>query len=116
VPTRSILALSLLVGVQSVWINPVAVAADLRALACCTHDCDGPVSVPSARQCCGVALASSGPAEGPVARTVPQPAVLALPVLGASPSSAGPADPTSGAVPYAGAGPPLFLAQQRLLI
>jgi len=111
-----VVALALLLGVQTAYANPAVVAAELRALSCCAGHCDGPVSLPSARDCCGLTATTSGPAEGPVAPGVP--ALTAAAVMGAS-SALAPGTPTwvtADRLLVAGSGPPVFLAQRHLLI
>ncbi len=113
---RLILVLALLLGVQTAYANPAVVAAELRALSCCARHCDGPVSLPSARSCCGLTATTSGPAEGPVAPGVPW---LAAAIVTGPSSALAPAAPTwvpADTLLVTGSGPPVFLAHRHLLI
>jgi hypothetical protein len=112
--TRPLLALALLVGVQTVYANPAVVAAELRAMSCCGH-CPQPVSLPSARSCCGVTAVTSGPAAVSASKTaVPlSPATLPLAVV-VQPVSITRAPVTL--VQPTGSGPPTFLEQRHLLL
>src|SRR5262245_41615314 len=80
---RPVLALALLVGVQTAYTNPAVVAAELRAMSCCGH-CPHPASLPSARSCCGVTAVTSGPATVSASRTAAPlgPTALLLAVVG----------------------------------
>src|SRR5215468_11185690 len=64
-----VFTLILALGVQTAYVNPGVAAAELRAVSCCTHNCHEPVSLPSARDCCGLTAVTSGPAEAPVAHS-----------------------------------------------
>ena len=110
---RPLLALALLVGVQTAYTNPAVVAAELRAMSCCGH-CPKPVSLPSARNCCGVTAVTSGPAAISASRTAAPlaPAAVALAVV-AQPV---PAWPPATLVQPTGSGPPTFLEQRHLLL
>jgi hypothetical protein len=111
-----LVTLALALGVQTSYVNPTAVSAELRALSCCARHCDGPVSVPSSRSCCGLTGLPSGPAEtsraqmpGPIAPLWWLPAT-ALPT---------PARRDRGmlyGVQARGSGPPTFLEQRHLLL
>lgn len=108
--------LILALGVQTAYVNPVVAAAELRAVACCTHNCQEPVSLPLARSCCGVKAVTSGPAEHPVT-----PSVAPLTVASAMPSSSTATPPApmrvlTRLVPVAASGPPTFLEQRHLLL
>lgn len=112
----SVLALIFALGVQSVYVNPGVAAAELRAMACCAGHCDGPLSLPKSRDCCGLTVAASGPAESP---TAPAPApTMAITLLPPSSSLAAPAPDAArlDVVQLAGSGPPTFLAQRHLLL
>jgi hypothetical protein len=110
------LLLAASLAVQSAYVNPGVAVAEVRAMACCAHRCDEPLSLPNARGCCQVTAVASGPAERPVspgighAVTSASLAPVALPV---------PVARTSAPVPLArdhGTGPPTYLAQRHLLI
>src|SRR5258707_1986786 len=107
--------LILALGVQTAYANPGVVAAELRAVACCTHNCQEPVSLPSARTCCGLTAVASGPVEPPVAQSAgPRTMALAMP---SSTTAAPPAPMQAPArhAPVAGSGPAAFLLQRYLL-
>jgi len=111
-----ILLLALALGVQTAYANPGVVAAELRAMTCCAHHCDEPVSLPGARDCCGLTMAASGPAEAPA--PVALPALTPVALLGSCPAPAivALASTTLDVVCHAGSGPPAFLAHRHLLI
>lgn len=111
----SVLSLIFALGVQSAYVNPGVAAAELRAMACCAGHCDGPLSLPKSRDCCGLTVAASGPAESP---TAPAPApTMAITLLAPSTSLAAPPDAARpDVVQLAGSGPPTFLAQRHLLL
>jgi len=104
----------LALAVQSSYANPVAMSAELRALACCARHCDKPMPAPSSRSCCGLTAVPSGPAETPA----PQPdgAVAPLVSLPAStPLVPAERDPLALLdVRPTGSGPPTFLEQRHL--
>lgn len=111
------LLLAAALAVQSAYVNPSVALAEVRALACCAHNCDDePLSLPSVRGCCQVTAVASGPAEQPgtagigVAATSVLVSPLALPVVRARSSA------VVLAVPASGTGPPAYLAHQHLLI
>ena len=114
-PAHWVLTLALLLGVQTAYVNPAVAAAELRAMACCRHNCQEPVSLPSARGCCKLTATASGPAErtatpsvGPLTQTSAIPSSMtALPV---------PLLAVTRFVPVAGSDPPTFLAQRHLLL
>ena len=111
-----VFTLILALGVQTAYVNPGVAAAEMRAVACCTHNCQEPVSLPSARGCCGLTAVTSGPAEAPVAHSE---APLAMAVAIVSSTTATPAAPIRGLarlVPVAGSAPPTFLEQRHLLL
>jgi hypothetical protein len=115
-PAHWVFTLILLLGVQTAYVNPAVAAAELRAMACCKHNCQGPVSLPSARGCCKLTATASGPAE----RTA-TPSVGPLTVTSAVPSGTAATPPVSleavtRFVPVAGSDPPTFLAQRHLLL
>ena len=103
-------------GVQNTYVNPGVAAAELRALACCAHDCDEPVSLPGARKCCGLTLAASGPAELRVAQDVGCPLVMGPPVARTTVASTRAERIAPDALQVAGTGPPTFLEQRHLLL
>jgi hypothetical protein len=111
-----ILLLALALGVQIAYANPGVVAAEFRAMTCCAHHCDEPLSLPTARDCCGLTVAASGPAEAPLTGALAAPTAIALaapslaPALLASPQS------RVDVVRLAGSGPPAFLTHRHLLI
>jgi len=107
------LALALVVGVQTVYANPRVEAAELRALSCCGH-CREPLSLPSARSCCGVTAVTSGPAVASASHTAapigPTTAPLAVAV------QPKPILARATLVQPTGSGPPTFLEQRHLLL
>jgi hypothetical protein len=112
-PARLLLALALMVGVQTVYANPAVEAAELRALSCCGH-CPEPVSLPSARSCCGVTAVTSGPAEAPASRPAAPFGTTTAPlavVVRPAPNWA-----RATLVQPTGSGPPTFLEQRHLLL
>jgi hypothetical protein len=115
-PHRLILVLALGLGVQTTYANPGVVAAELRAMSCCAQDCDAPLSLPSARSCCGLTAMASGPAEGPAAPTAPSLAPAALAGSSGVSVPVAPAWVPADVLRPAGSGPPAFLAHRHLLI
>jgi hypothetical protein len=115
-PHRLILVLALGLGVQTTYANPGVVAAELRAMSCCAQDCDAPLSLPSARSCCGVTATASGPAEGPAAPSAPPLAPAALAESRGVSARVAPAWVRADVLRPAGSGPPAFLAHRHLLI
>jgi hypothetical protein len=111
-----LVALAVSLGVQTSYANPMAVSAELRAVSCCARHCDGPVSVPSSRTCCGVTGLVSGPAEVPRAQ-MPGP-ITPLVLLPATvlPTPARPDRGMLHVVQPRGSGPPTFLEQRHLLL
>jgi hypothetical protein len=108
---RILVALALLVGTRVVYAAPAEVAAELRAVSCCTQHTGQPSSVPAARKCCEVAssagaqAAMSAAPRVPPAQTMfaplpapPMPSVAALPAWRSAPERV-PRD-----------GPPLYLS------
>lgn len=110
----AILLLALALGVQTAYANPGVVAAELRAMACCAHHCDEPLSLPSARDCCGLTATTSGPAEAPLAAALP--ALTPVALVGSPSVPLAPARVPVDAIQPAGSGPPAFLAHRHLLI
>ncbi len=115
-PTRLLLALALLVGVQGSYVNPGVVAAELRALSCCAHDCDRPVPLPEARRCCGVTAMASGPAETPIAPAADTVAPILFTARCPVTAVQAPRRPAADAVRVGDTGPPTFLEQRHLLL
>jgi len=111
-----ILLLALALGVQTAYANPGVLAAELRAMTCCAHHCDEPLSLPGARDCCGLTMVASGPAEAPVPAALP--ALTPVAVLASREAPALFAPPTTplDVVWPAGSGPPAFLAHHHFLI
>ena len=108
--------LILALGVQTAYVNPGVAAAELRAIACCTHNCQEPVSLPSARTCCGLTAMPSGPAEEPVAQSV-APLTVALAMRsGTTAKPPAPMRALDRLVPVGASGPPTFLEQRHLLL
>jgi hypothetical protein len=114
-PARLLLVLILALGVQTAYANPAIAAAELRALSCCAGHCTEPLSLPSAKTCCGVTATASGPAEAPSAPGAAPLAPSGPPCLAAVTSPA-PVQARLDLMPLAGSGPPTFLAQRHLLI
>ena len=115
-PAHLMFMLILALGVQTAYVNPGVAAAELRAVACCTHNCPEPVSLPSARTCCGLKAVTSGPSEAPVAHSA---APLTIAVAIPSSTTAAPPVPMQALarlVPVAVSGPPTFLEQRHLLL
>src|SRR5262245_24457104 len=112
---RLVLVLILALGVQTAYVNPGVAAAELRAITCCTQHCNEPLSLPSAKTCCGVTAAASGPAEAPSAPAGTPLVPTASPCLSAVTSPA-PVQARLDLLPLAGSDPPTFLAQRHLLI
>ena len=110
------LALALLVGVQGAYVNPGVAAAELRAMACCAHNCDEPVSLPTARHCCGVTAVASGPAEAQTGHAVSPVPMLALRVPRIADTVPSSDRSIADTVHVGGAGPPTFLEQRHLLL
>lgn len=115
-PIRLILGLAVALGVQTTYANPGVLAAELRAMACCAHHCDEPLSLPSARDCCGLTATASGPAEAPVALGAPTFAAVMLAGAPAVSAALAPAWARIDVLRPAGSGPPAFLAHRHLLI
>jgi hypothetical protein len=111
-----LVAVAVALGVQTSYANPTAVSAELRALSCCARHCDGPVSVPSSRSCCGVTGLASGPAETPRAQ-MPGPVtpLVFLPATVLPTPARRDRGMLDGARPRA-SGPPTFLEQLHLLL
>jgi hypothetical protein len=108
--------LILALGVQTAYVNPGVAAAELRAVSCCAHNCQEPVSLPSARNCCGLTAVTSGPAEAPVPHSA---APLAMAVAIVSSTTVTPPAPMwalARLVPVASSSPPTFLEQRHLLL
>jgi hypothetical protein len=114
-PARLLLVLVLALGVQTAYVNPGVAAAELRAISCCTRHCNEPLSLPSARACCGLTATASGPAEAPSVPGGTPLAPAASPCLSAVASPA-PMQARLDLTPVAGSGPPTFLAQRHLLL
>jgi hypothetical protein len=112
-PARLLLALALAVGVQTAYANPTVAAAELRALSCCGR-CPEPVSLPTARTCCGVTAVTSGPAEvlGSQAAAPLGPTTALLAVV----TRPAPISVRATLVQPTGTGPPTFLEQRHLLL
>jgi len=112
-PARLLLVLALVVGVQTVYTNPWVEAAELRALSCCGH-CPEPLSLPSARSCCGVTAVTSGPAVASASHAPAPvgPTTAALAVAVQPP----PILARATLVHPTGSGPPTFLEQRHLLL
>jgi hypothetical protein len=115
-PSRFVLALALLVGVQGAYVNPGVAAAELRAMACCAHECDEPLSLPTARHCCGVTAVASGPAEAHTGQAVGPVAMLVLQAPRIADRLPTADHPIVDRGQVAGAGPPTFLEQRHLLL
>lgn len=111
-----ILLLALALGVQTAYANPGVVAAELRAMTCCAHHCDEPLSLPTARECCGLTMAASGPAESPAPAALSGLVRVATAAPSPGPAICAPARITLDVVCPAGSGPPPFLAHRHLLI
>jgi hypothetical protein len=115
-PALLIFMLILALGVQTAYVNPGVAAAELRAMSCCTHNCQEPVSLPSARACCKLMATTSGPAETTATRSAaPLSVAFAIP----SSTTASPPPPMRalvGLVPVTASGPPTFLEQRHLLL
>jgi hypothetical protein len=103
-------------GVQTTYANPGVVVAELRAMSCCAHHCDEPLSLPSARTCCGLTATASGPAEGPVVPGVPMLAPVAFTGAAGVLATVSPARERADVLWPAGSGPPAFLVHRHLLI
>jgi len=111
-----VFTLILALGVQTAYVNPGVAAAELRAVSCCTHNCHEPVSLPSARDCCGLTAVTSGPAEAPVAHSAAPQAIAVAIVSTTAASAAAPMLGLVRLVPVAGSAPPTFLEQRHLLL
>jgi hypothetical protein len=111
-----ILALALALGVQTTYADPGAAAAEVRAMTCCAHHCDHPLSPASARRCCGLTVAASGPAEGPISPRVPSLTAGVFTASPAAPALPAPIRAWADAMPAGGSGPPAFLFHRHLLI
>src|SRR4029453_3049789 len=96
--------------------TPGVVAPAPRAMTCCAHHCDEPLSLPSARDCCGVTMTASGPTEAPVTGALVAPTVLILSAPSLAPALLAPARSRVDVVRPAGSGPPAFLTHRHLLI
>jgi len=112
-PARLLLVLAFVVGVQTVYTNPWVEAAELRALSCCRH-CPEPLSLPSARSCCGVTAVTSGPAIASASHVPASmgPTTAPLTVAFQPP----PTWVRVTLVQPTGSGPPTFLEQRHLLL
>lgn len=115
-PIRLLLFLTLALGVQTTYVNPVVAAAEMRAMSCCAHHCDEPLSLPSARTCCQVTAVASGPAEGPVALSTAPLVTSAVVAAAGAFAPVLPAWLRTDLVRVAGSGPPTYLAQRHLLL
>jgi hypothetical protein len=111
-----ILLLALALGAQTTYANPGVVTAELRAMTCCAHHCDEPLSLPGARDCCGLTMAASGPAEAPAPATLPVLTPVAVLASCQGPALLALATTTLDVVCPAGSGPPAFLVHRHLLI
>jgi hypothetical protein len=111
-----ILLLALALGVQTAYANPGVVAAELRAMTCCAHHCDEPLSLPGARDCCGLTMIASGPAEAPAPAALPALTPVAILASCEAPALFALATTTPEVVRPGGSGPPAFLAHHHFLI
>ena len=110
------LALALLVGIQGAYVNPGVAAAELRAMACCAHACDEPVSLPTARHCCGVTAVASGPAEAHTGYAVSPVTTLVLQAPRIADRLPTSDRAIADTVQVGGTGPPTYLEQRHLLL
>jgi len=115
-PSRFVVALALLVGVQGVYVNPGVAAAELRAMACCAHECDEPLSLPTARHCCGVTAVASGPAEAHTGHAVSPGPMLVLQVARIADTLPRSDRAIVETVQVGDTGPPTFLEHRHLLL
>jgi hypothetical protein len=111
-----ILLLALALGVQIAYANPGVVSAEFRAMTCCAHHCDEPLSLPSARACCGLTMTASGPAEAPLTGALAAPSAVAHAAPSLAPAFLASAQSRMDVVRPAGSGPPAFLTHRHLLI
>ena len=112
---RLLLALAIALGVQTAYVNPGVAAAELRALTCCARHCDAPISLPSARDCCGLTMTASGPLEAPAAPAIAPDAATHVIPTNAAPALTPAWHPAEVVRPTA-SGPPTFLEQRHLLL
>jgi hypothetical protein len=112
---RILVALALLVGTRIVYAAPAEVAAELRAVSCCTQHTGQPSSVPAARRCCQVAASAGAQATMSAAPRVP-PVPPAVAVLPAPPPASVAVLFTSSAAPerVPRDGPPLYLGLRSI--
>jgi hypothetical protein len=107
---RILVALTLLVGMRVVYAAPAEIAAELRAVSCCTQHTGQPSSVPAARKCCQVATSAGAQATMSAAPRVP-PAHTAFALLPTMPLPGIPVLPAWRGAPerVPRDGPPLYL-------